>query len=152
MRKKFKFLFWGLLLALTIYYFYPESQLNPSQRVDKIEIYKKEHTLKLFYHDRAIASYPISISKLGLAPKRICGDNLTPEGTFHLTKRTWSAYHKAIDLGYGCDVLIHGLKYPWIGKFHRWTDWTLGCVALTNDEIDEIYNAVENNCIVTIYP
>ncbi len=84
--------------------------------------------------------------------KKKCGDHLTPEGQFQIKKRTWSAYHKAIDVGYGCDVLIHGQKYGWVGKFHRWKDWTLGCIALTNLEIDEIYDAVDNGCTIEIMP
>jgi murein L,D-transpeptidase YafK len=104
----------------------------------------------LYYQGKIIASYSVSISKNGLGAKKKCGDHLTPEGQFRITKRTWSAYHKGIDVGYGCDVLIHGQKYGWVGKFHRWNDWTLGCIALTNPEIDELYDAVENGCPIEI--
>lgn len=115
-------------------------------------VYKSEHVLRLYHQGKIIASYSVSISKKGLDAKKKCGDNLTPEGQFHIKKRTWTTYHKAIDVGYGCDVSIHGQKYGWVGKFHRWKDWTLGCIALTNPEIDEIYDAVDNGCPIEIYP
>ena len=117
-------------------------------------VYKTDHVLKLYYQGKIIASYSVSISKKGLDAKKKCGDHLTPEGQFRITKRSWSAYHKAIDVGYGCDVLIHGLgqKYSWAGKFHRWKDWTQGCIALTNPEIDEIYDAIDNGCPIEIMP
>lgn len=140
------------LLASVGYYLLPEQQLTPGQKADKIMVYKANHVLKLYYHGEIIASYSVSISKNGLGAKKKCGDHLTPEGQFRITKRIWSAYHKAIDIGYGCDVLIHGQKYGWVGKFHRWNDWTLGCLALTNPEIDEIYDAVENGCPIEIMP
>ncbi|MEM6736901.1 MAG: L,D-transpeptidase family protein [Bacteroidota bacterium] len=44
----------------------------------------------------------------------------------------------------GGDIKIHGLKNGrgWIGKFHRLMDWTDGCIAVTNSEIKELYDAV----------
>ena len=107
--------------------------------------------MEVFFKGELLASYHVSLSKKGLAKRQKCGDNLTPEGRFHI-KKTASAFHKAIDVGYGCDVLIHGQKYGWVGKFHRWKDWTLGCIALTNPEIDEVYDGVENGCPIEINP
>ena len=152
MKRILKLFGFGSLITLLTYYFLPEQQLTPGQKADKIMVYKADHVLKLYYQGKIIASYSVSISKNGLGAKKKCGDHLTPEGQFHITKRTWSAYHKAIDIGYGCDVLIHGQKYGWVGKFHRLNDWTLGCLALTNPEIDEIYDAIDNGCPIEILP
>jgi murein L,D-transpeptidase YafK len=152
MKKIIRYSLLALLIALPLYYFWPENQLKPGQKIDKILVKKEQHILEVFYKGELLASYPVSLSKKGLAKRRKCGDNLTPEGQFRITKRTWSAFHKGIDVGYGCDVLIHGQKYGWVGKFHRWNDWTLGCIALTNIEIDEIYNAVDNGCPIEIMP
>ena len=140
----------GSIITFALYYLYPEQQLSSGQLSDQIVVYKSQHKLELYKHGKIIATYSVSISKKGLDAKEKCGDNLTPEGKFRITKRTQSAYHKGIDIGYGCDVLIHGQKYGWIGKFHRWKDWTLGCIAVTNDEMDEIYAAVENGCLIEI--
>lgn len=152
MKRKLLIFVVGSVISLVAYYFYPEQQFSTGQMSDKIVVYKADHVLKLYYQGEIIASYSVSISKKGLDAKKKCGDNFTPEGKFRIKKRTWTNYHKAIDVGYGCDVLIHGQKYGWIGKFHRWKDWTLGCIAVTNDEMDEIYAAVRNGCPIIINP
>ena len=152
MKKIIRYILFGLLIALPIYYFWPENQLTPGQKIDKLVVNKEQHTLEVFFKGKLIATYQVSLSKKGLAKRQKCGDNLTPEGRFLVKKRPSSAFHKAIDVGYGCDVLIHGQKYGWIGKFHRWRDWTSGCIALTNTEIDEVYDAVDNGCLIEINP
>jgi murein L,D-transpeptidase YafK len=152
MKKNISYIFLVLLASLALYYFWPENQLTPGQKIDRIVVNKEQHTMEVFFKGELLASYHVSLSKKGLAKRQKCGDNLTPEGRFHVKKRTSSAFHKAIDVGYGCDVLIHGQKYGWVGKFHRWKDCTLGCIALTNPEIDEVYDAVENGCPIEINP
>lgn len=58
------------------------------------------------------------------------------------------------DWGKCCDVLIHGQgeKWGWAKKFHRWIDLTDGCIALTNDEVEEIFNVIRNGTIIEINP
>ena len=48
--------------------------------------------------------------------------------------------------------MIHGLKngLGWIGAFHLFTDWTQGCIAVTNQEIDEIWALVPDGTLVEI--
>ena len=169
--KKSKIL-WVLILigflGLIVYYFYPESKLDKNQKADKIIINKSNHELLLYYKEELIATYKVSLGRNGLNKKTRPGDSLTPEGRFKGKKRTQTQYHKAIAVGeWGdcCDVLIHGLGNGYspeifnvkiimgrFKRFHRWCDWTLGCIALTNDEIDEIYKAVNNNVIIEINP
>ncbi len=109
------------------------------------------------YKEELIASYKVSLGRKGLGKKIKEGDNLTPEGRFKGNKKAQTQYHKAIGVGeWGecCAVLIHGLgdEYGLFKRFHRWRDWTKGCIALTNDEIDEIYKAVSNDVIIEINP
>ena len=146
-----------VLLGITIYYFYPEEKLTEGQKADKIVINKANHELLLFDKEKLIATYKVSLGRNGLGKKTKSGDWLTPEGSFKGKKRlpSQTKYHKAIAIGeWGdcCAVLIHGLEYSWIGKFHRWLDWTKGCIELTNDEIDEIYKAVNDGVIIEINP
>lgn len=150
---------WSLVLlaifGLIGYYFSPESKLANGQKADKIVINKANHELLLFNNEDLLASYSVSLGKKGLGKKTREGDNLTPEGRFKGKKRKQTKFHKAISIGeWGdcCDVLIHGQQYGWIGKFHRWVDLSEGCVALTNDEIDEIFSAVNNGVIIEINP
>ena len=155
-----------VIFGLTVYYFYPEEKLTEGQKADKIIINKANHELLLFYKEELIANYKVSLGRNGLDKKTKKGDNLTPEGRFPGKKTTITSYHKAIAVGeWGncCGVLIHGLGHkpsPEIfhinmarfKRFHRWYDWTLGCIALTNDEIDEIYKAVNDGVIIEINP
>ena len=158
--KKSKIL-WMLILigflGLIVYYFYPESKLDKNQKADKIIINKSNHELLLYYKEELIATYKVSLGRNGLNKKTKPGDWLTPEGCFKGKKRSQTIYQKAIAVGeWGdcCGVLIHGLgnEYGRFKRFHRWRDWTKGCIALTNDEIDEIYKAVNNNVIIEINP
>lgn len=54
----------------------------------------------------------------------------------------------------GGDILIHGLGkgFSWLGKLHAFKDWTLGCIAVTNEEIEEIYAATSIGVKVEIKP
>jgi len=146
-----------VLLGLITYYFYPETKLTDGQKADKIVINKARHELLLFYKEELIASYKVSLGRNGLDKKTKEGDNLTPEGHFKGKKLPQTLYHKAIGVGeWGdcCGVWVHGLgdKYGPFKRFHRWYDWTRGCVALTNDEIDEIYKAVNDGVLIEINP
>ena len=111
---------------------------------------------------------------LGAEPngdKEFEGDKKTPEGIYYINdKNPNSDYHKNLGVSYpnnvnqrqaknlgklaGGDIKIHGLKNNsgFIGKFHRWYDWTLDCTAVTNQEIDELYNAVSVGTPIEIKP
>lgn len=146
-----------LILGLTVYYFYPEQGLKDGQKADKIVVNKADHELLLYYKDDLIASYSVSLSKNGLGKKTMKGDTLTPEGRFKAKKGLATKFHKAIGVGEWedcCRVRIHGLKqeFGWVGKFHRWVDWTEGCIALTNNEIDEVHKAIVDGTMIEINP
>ncbi len=145
------------LFGLIVYYLYPEGKLNDGQKADKIVINKANHELLLYCKEDLIATYKISLGRNGLGKKTKLGDWLTPEGRFKGRKKTPTQYHKAIAVGkWGdcCGVLIHGLgnEYGRFKRLHRWRDWTKGCIALTNNEIDEIYKAVNDGVIIEINP
>ena len=145
------------VFCIVVYYFYPEEKLKEGQKADKIVINKANHQLLLFFKEEQIACYKVSLGRKGLGKKTKKGDNLTPEGRFIGRKKAQTEYHKAIGVGeWGdcCAVLIHGLgdEYGQFKRFHRWCDWTQGCIAVTNDEIDEIYKAVNDGVIIEINP
>jgi L,D-peptidoglycan transpeptidase YkuD (ErfK/YbiS/YcfS/YnhG family) len=50
--------------------------------------------------------------------------------------------------------MLHGLPngYRWIGKGHRARDWTDGCIAVTDEEMDEIWRAVPDGTVIDIRP
>ena len=82
--------------------------------------------------------------------------------TAPITKNLGVSYPNEADIAFaekqgksaGGLIKIHGLKNGrgYIGKFHRLKDWTAGCIAVTNSEIDELYAAVKPNAVIIINP
>jgi len=162
----------AICLALcSIAYTLMAQQAQPLQKADSILILKKDHLLELLAGGRVIRTYKVALGSGGLAPKEREGDGRTPEGHYLIDARnSASAYHRALHISYpnaedrqraaklgvspGGAVMIHGLPNGkgFIGPAHRLYDWTLGCVAVTDDEIDEIWNLVPVGTPVEIRP
>ena len=151
--------------------FVPAQQPAPEQKVDAVLILKKDHLLELLAKGKIIHTYKVALGRGGLAPKVREGDALTPEGRYFIDSRNAaSAYHRALHISYpnaedrmraaklgvppGGAIMIHGLPNyaSWLGSTHRLYDWTLGCVAVTDPEIDEIWNLVPVGTPVEIRP
>ena len=141
------------------------------QQADSILILKKDHIMELLANGKVIRTYKVALGQGGLAPKDREGDARTPEGHYLIDSRNAaSAYHKALHISYpngddrkraaklgvppGGAVMIHGLPKGkgWVGPTHRLYDWTLGCVAVTDEEIDEIWKLVPVGTPVEIRP
>jgi murein L,D-transpeptidase YafK len=144
-------------------------QAAPS--VERLVIYKSEHTLLVVVDGRVYRSYRVALGKAPHGGKLCRGDNRTPEGAYFVARRMpQSRFHLALSLSYpsptdvqrardyGCDpggdIEIHGLTRAseWIGAYHAERDWTNGCIALTNEEITELYRMVSVGTPVEIYP
>ena len=140
-------------------------------RVDRVVVEKRDHRLTLWSGGAAWKTYRVALGRGGLAPKTRQGDDLVPEGFYRIDARNaQSAYHLALHISYpnaadlararklrvepGGDIMIHGLPnhYGWIGGAHRLHDWTRGCIAVTNDEIEEIWRLVPAGTPVEIRP
>jgi murein L,D-transpeptidase YafK len=140
-------------------------------RVDRIVIEKKKRTLTLMDGARILKTYKVALGGQPVGAKDRLGDHKTPEGIYSVdAKNPNSQFYKALHISYpnqadrvnarklgvnpGGDVEIHGLgaKWGWIGAKHRLTDWTDGCIALTNEEIDEIYPLIKVGAPVEIRP
>jgi murein L,D-transpeptidase YafK len=134
------------------------NESTTSQRADSIVILKKEHLLELLSGGKVIRSYKVALGRGGLAPKDREGDGRTPEGHYIVDSHNGSShYHKALHISYpnaddrrraaalgvppGGDIMIHGLPNGMgpLGSAHLLYDWTLGCIAVTDDQIDEIW-------------
>jgi len=144
---------------------------TPPEKADSILILKKDHVLELLKNGKVIRTYKVALGRGGLAPKEREGDGRTPEGHYIIDSRNAdSHYHKALHISYpsaddrkraaklgvspGGAIMIHGLPngIGWIGSAHRLYDWTLGCIAVTDSEIDEIWNLVPVGTPVEIQP
>jgi tetratricopeptide (TPR) repeat protein len=138
---------------------------------DKILIEKKERRLMLISKGKVLKTYQIALGGNPIGPKERQGDNKTPEGTYVIDARNKnSRYHQSLHISYpnendkkrakergvapGGDIMIHGIKngFSWVGDLHTEVDWTKGCIAVTDEEIEEIGTLVPNGTIVEIWP
>jgi len=138
---------------------------------DKILIEKKERRLTLISKGRVLKTYKIALGGNPNGPKERQGDNKTPEGTYVIDARNKdSGYHLSLHISYpnekdkkrakelgvspGGDIMIHGIKngFSWVGGSHAEVDWTKGCIAVTDEEIEEIDKLALTGTIVEIMP
>lgn len=136
---------------------------------DKVLVEKAAHRLTLLRNGQAFATYQIALGRGGVGPKQREGDGLTPEGLYIIDGRNdRSAFHLSLHISYpneadklratlggyspGGDIMIHALSngMGWIGKQHLRIDWTLGCIAVTNEEMDELWGAIPNGTVIEI--
>lgn len=132
--------------------------------VTRVQVLKEKRTLQLFHDRTLLRSYQFD---LGFAPtghKEQEGDGRTPEGAYRIDRRNPnSRFHLSLGISYpnsndiaaarargvspGGDIFIHGTPNRWVGT----PDWTWGCIAVTNDEMDEIFTMVQTGTIIYIY-
>jgi len=158
-------------MLFLVYYFLPEKKLNGKLEIDKILVLKGKHEMQLIGNNEIIKSYPIAIGREPEGAKHFEGDDKTPEGKYFIeSKNPNSGYYLNLGISYpaqkdiafakkigrkpGGLIKIHGLKngLGFLGKFHRWKDWTHGCIALTNHEMDELYHHIKIGTPIEIRP
>ena len=140
-------------------------------RVDEVLVEKAKRRLTLLQKGRTVRQYEIALGFEPSGPKRASGDGRTPEGRYVIDRRNPnSAFHLSLHVSYpneqdrelsavagvdpGGDIMIHGLKngLGWLGRLHSLSDWTLGCIAVTNSEIEEIWSMVPDGTPIEIRP
>ena len=139
--------------------------------VDRILIEKSTRRLMLISQGEVLKSYKIALGGIPIGPKERQGDNKTPEGTYVIDARNRdSRFHLSLRISYpnerdkkrakelgvspGGDIMIHGIKngLSWVGDAHTGVDWTKGCIAVTDQEIEEIDKLAPNGTVVEIRP
>jgi murein L,D-transpeptidase YafK len=139
--------------------------------VDRIRIEKSARRMMLISQGEVLKSYNIALGGNPVGPKERKGDNKTPEGTYVIDGRNKdSRFHLSLRISYpnerdknrakelgvspGGDIMIHGIKngFTWVGDAHTGVDWTKGCIAVTDQEIEEISKLAPNGTIVEIRP
>ena len=140
-------------------------------QADKIVVLKSARTMTLFSGGRVLKTYKVALGSVAVSPKRVEGDHKTPEGDYVIdAKNSQSQFHLSLHVSYpsaadrerarsmgqspGGAIMIHGLAKPfaYLGPLHRQTDWTDGCIAVTNAEIEEIWKLVPVGTKVEIRP
>jgi murein L,D-transpeptidase YafK len=157
----------GILLVV----FVSSALPTPQQKATRVLVLKKEHKMELLSGETVIKTYTVALGRGGLAPKQRQGDHLTPEGLYQIDHRNKnSRFYRALHVSYpnevdrerarklgvdpGGDIMIHGITngLGWLGSVHRVIDWTNGCIAVTEAEMDEIWLLVPDGTPVEIRP
>ena len=155
-----------LLISLLAY-----GQERPQIKADHIVITKSSRTMTLMDHDKVLKTYRVALGGVPVGAKHKQGDHKTPEGDYIIDSRnSHSQFHLSLHISYpnagdrqrarrlgvnpGGDIMIHGLPpdYAYLGPRHRQSDWTEGCVAVDNQEIEEIWDMVPVGTRVEIKP
>jgi L,D-transpeptidase-like protein len=140
-------------------------------KADRIVIVKSTRTMTLMNSGQVLKTYKVALSAHSIGGKERVGDDKTPEGLYTVDwKNAQSKFHLALHVSYpnaadrerarklgvdpGGEIEIHGLgaSFGWLGSLHRQTDWTAGCIAVTNEEIDEIWKLVAVGTPIEIKP
>jgi murein L,D-transpeptidase YafK len=127
--------------------------------------------LTLISKGEVLKTYKIALGGNPIGPKERQGDNKTPEGTYLIDSRNRdSHYHRSLHISYpnerdkkrarelgvspGGNIMIHGIKngFSWVGESQAEVDWTKGCIAVTDEEIEEIDKLAANGTVVEIRP
>jgi murein L,D-transpeptidase YafK len=143
----------------------------PSSAVaDKVVVVKSERKLMLMKNDKLMKTYRIALGTDPLGPKTRQGDHKTPEGSYLLDRHNQrSQFHRSIHISYpnaddrtrarrlgvspGGDIFLHGLPNGYEPSHNQtFEDWTDGCIAVTDPEIDEIFRAVPDGTPIEIKP
>ena len=130
--------------------------------IDKVFVDKSERVLQLLSGDKVIKTYHIALGGSPVGHKQRQGDNRTPTGSYVLDyKNEKSKFYRSIHVSYpnatdkaqakklgvnpGGDIMIHGQRngFGHLADINQQRDWTEGCIAVTDNEMDEIMAAVE---------
>jgi murein L,D-transpeptidase YafK len=163
----FTLLAFGLLSASTAAQSVPMMMLQ----ADHVVVLKKQRRLELLSQGKLFKTYKVALGSDPIGPKTRQGDHKTPEGSYILDSRNpHSKFYKSLHISYpsardraqasqsgfspGGDVYVHGLPngYRYIGAAHLLRDWTDGCIAVTDEEMDEIWKAVPDGTQIEIRP
>jgi hypothetical protein len=138
---------------------------------DSVVVEKSERRLTLYYRGVAVRKYRVALGRNPVGDKVSIGDYRTPEGVYWIIGRNpYSKFYKSLEISYpdsahvaraiqlgvhpGGNIMIHGLPphQAKLGPAHVLADWTEGCIAVTNVEMDELWRAVELGAAIEIKP
>jgi murein L,D-transpeptidase YafK len=150
------------------------SQPAAGAGITEVRVHKADHRLELVAGDAVVKSYRVAIGPGGPGPKRMEGDRVTPVGTYRISGRIKGLFHEFLVVSYpnaadvaryaelkrhgdvppgvgvGSGIGIHGINSDAWKGVHKDHDWTLGCVALDDDEIAEIAARVKDGTKLVI--
>lgn len=151
----------------------PSPVISQDMEIDRVLVEKARKRMLLLRGDAVVREYAIALGKNPVGHKKEEGDGKTPEGRYILDWRNpESKFHRSIHISYPNDadissaeaagrdpgeyIMIHGSpdwvpSSDWARKWYN-KDWTDGCIAVTNDEMDEIWRLVADGTPIEIKP
>jgi murein L,D-transpeptidase YafK len=148
----------------------PQKRLPLGMKADKVVVDKANRLLVLYQGARILKTYQVALGRNPVGHKQQEGDKRTPEGFYKIDFRNErSAFYRSLHVSYperrdieiaegkrvspGGDIMVHGIRngLGWLGKLHRFVDWTAGCIAVTNTEIEEIWQVVPDGTPIEIH-
>ena len=137
----------------------------------RLVVDKRAHRMRAYRGNTLVRDFAVALGRGGLAPKVQQGDGRVPEGEYVIdTRNPDSAFHLSLRISYptaeqasaaaargidpGGDIMIHGLPngLAAVGDSHRRSDWTEGCIAVTNAEIEWLWRSVPDGTPISIRP
>ncbi|MDE2420606.1 MAG: L,D-transpeptidase family protein [Gammaproteobacteria bacterium] len=147
------------------------ASVHAEEKADHVIVEKSQHLLSLYKSDHLLASYHVVFGSNPNGTKQKQNDGKTPEGSYILdTKKADSRFHKAFHISYpnekdlanakrlgvdaGGDIMIHGQKngFSWASPIMQKINWTKGCIALSNHDIDAIWDKIDVGTPIEIKP
>lgn len=145
--------------------------LTDDVRFDKLVVEKRQRWLVAYSKGQPVKMYIVALSRVPFGHKVYEGDKKVPEGRYTIyDKNPHSNYHKNLGVSYpnakdkavaaamgkepGGAIKVHGLgpKHARYGKYHWLADWSLGCIIVTDEEIDELYAKTPVGIPIEILP
>ncbi len=134
--------------------------------VTRVVVHKAARRMELYHHAQVLRSFRVQLGGAPFGHKQREGDQRTPEGDYIIDRRNPdSRFHLSIGIDYprprdiaqaaangwdpGSDIFIHG-RGPRFARARG--DWTDGCIAVSDREIEDIYAMVRNGTPITIRP
>ncbi|MFO1068360.1 MAG: L,D-transpeptidase family protein [Geminicoccaceae bacterium] len=141
-------------------------------KADRILVFKRKRTMQLMLDQDVLFTFRVALGRQPRGPKERRGDFRTPEGTYQVAGfNPGSYFYRAIAVSYpnpediararamgvspGGDIAIHGLDPAIAAKWreeHWMFNWTRGCIAVTNHEMDLIWDRVAMGTPIEIQP
>jgi murein L,D-transpeptidase YafK len=150
---------------------WPREPLAAGVRADRIVVEKAAHRLTLLRQGAPLRVYRIALGRQPQGAKRREGDKRTPEGIYRIDgRRPDSAFHRALHVSYpsradveqarrqgvapGGAIMVHGVPRgaAWLGRLQGFADWTAGCMAMANPDVEEVYRVVPDGTAIEIRP
>lgn len=134
--------------------------------VTSIVVNKSARNMYLLHNEKVLKQYRFDLGFAPVGDKQVEGDGRTPEGTYIIDRKNPdSSFHLSLGISYpnaadraeaaaigkkpGGDIFIHGQPNR---KKAKGDDWTAGCIAVKNREVEEIYAMVDTGTLITIRP